>query len=112
MALTHERVQEMARQAKMLADQTKALNTLLKEFLATNSNLAIDWGAQSKPAYIIEDVAGNIYGDGLYFSRQAVANVIGSFSAVVNILGNVAVSQGDYMGNVNVVATSSVTVQK
>lgn len=104
MALTHTRVSEVASHATSLAVRLKALHYDLKEFLDTNSDLAIDWSAGSLPAYINEDVDGNL--DGHAFTRSQVANVINSFDQVRKTLDNEAVSQGDHLGNVNQLAAS------
>jgi hypothetical protein len=113
MALTHERAVELARQAQGLADQIKAFHSLAAEFLRTNSNLAIDWGNATKPSFLREDVNGNIDGGGsIQFSRQQISNLINSLNQVVVLLDAGNPSTGDHMGNINQVATSSVTVRR
>lgn len=104
MALTYTRVSEVVTHAKTVSDEAKALHYRLKEFLTTNSNLSIDWGAVNKPAYINEDVAGNL--DGFTFTRQQMANMIGSLDNIRKVLDNEAASQGDHLGNINQIASS------
>ena len=102
MALTHARVSETATSLKGLCDRLKALKTDVDEFLAANSHLSIDWAGTPKPAYINEDVAGNV--DGHAFSRAQVANAIGTLAQFKNLMTNAAVSEGDHLGNVNQIA--------
>jgi hypothetical protein len=61
-----------------------------------NSTQAIDWGG-TKPAYLNEDVAGNIYGLG--FSRQQLSNAIGS-------LDTLKTAMDAAIGNLNQLAKS------
>ena len=104
MALTHQRAKEVAEHAEAICNEAKALHYRVLEFLATNSNLSIDWAAESKPAYINEDSSGNL--DGLHFSRSQLANVIGSLDQLRKCLANEAVTQGDHLGNINQIAKS------
>ena len=88
--------------AKAVAGIAEAVVNLLsqvKSILKHNSNLSIDWANATKPTYITEDAAGNL--DGLSYSRQQIANVIGSLAQVDNLLNNGTVSQGDHVGNLN-----------
>jgi hypothetical protein len=112
MALTHEKVVEVALQAKLLADQLKALHTLIGEFMRTTNNLSIDWAAGVKLDYIREDVYGNIDAPGLSFAKDAVANAIGSFDQVLRLLDGHDAQAGDHIGNINIIATSSVTQRR
>lgn len=104
MALTHQRVLEVARSGKSLADKSKALLWQIEEFLNVNSAAAIDWVAGSKPAYINEDSNGNF--DGLAFTRAAMANAIGSLDNMRKLLRNQDLSgaQGDHLGNLDQLA--------
>jgi hypothetical protein len=106
MALTHERAKEVAEHCESLCNEAKALHYRILEFLGSNSNLSIDWAAGSKPNYINEDAGGNL--DGLKFSRQQVANAIGSLDQVRALLANNTVTQGDHLGNINQLAKSDV----
>lgn len=99
MALVFLRVLETAQTARALADQLAALHAKIHTFLEFNSDQAIDWGAGSTPAYITEDADGNI--EGVRFSRQDVANVIGSFDQLRRLLTSQSVSTGDHLGNLN-----------
>ena len=104
MALTSERVLEFANHGKSLANEAKALHYKIKQFLTSNSNVAIAWTDDPKPAYINEDVAGNI--DGVGFTRAQMSNLIGSLDSLRKTLDNEVVAQGDYLGNINQVASS------
>lgn len=99
MALNFERVLETADAAKVLSNELGALLAKVDRFVEFNSDQAIDWAAGSTPAYITEDANGNL--DGRRFSRQQVANVVGSFVQFQNLMKNAAVSQGDHQGNFN-----------
>jgi hypothetical protein len=102
MALTHAKAKEEAVAIQLLCEQVRQLQSAIASALTHNSNQAIDWAAQSKPAYLDEDAAGNL--NGLTYSRQAVANAIGSLDQVNKLLTNAAVSQGDHLGNLNQLA--------
>lgn len=102
MALTHALVKQEAAAAQLVASELASLLTRLDQFLEHNSDLAIDWAAVSTPAYITEDAAGNL--QDLLFSRQAVANVIGSFAQVRTLLTGGTPSTGDHLGNLNQLA--------
>lgn len=95
--LTIERCQEVADEVKGVCDDLKAAYYRAKQLLATNSNLAIDWGADNLPAYLGEDVDGNV--PGKKYTRQQVSNAIGSIDTVVTTL------EADHLGNLNKVAT-------
>lgn len=99
MALTHSRVTEAATRCKELADKLKATLAEVEEFIDTNSDLSIDWAAGSTPSYINEDADGNL--DGLGFTRQQVANAVGSFDNIRKVFRNEAATQGDHLGNLN-----------
>lgn len=106
MALTHERCSEVATQAKRIAESLKQAFLDATELLETNSDLAIDWAAGATPAYLNEDANGNL--DGFRFTRQNMANLIGSIDNFKKLLTSQAVSQGDHLGNINLVANADV----
>src|SRR5688500_2823584 len=105
MALTYNRVQQVASAAAVLANDTADLLTRVQQFLEYNSDQAIDWGAASTPAYIEESGDGNL--SGYAYSRQAVANAIGSLDWFRKLLTNQSMTggQGDHLGNLNQLAT-------
>lgn len=103
MALTHEKVVTEAQAIKSVCDLIAAALSAADEILEHNSDLSIDWAAGATPAYITEDGDGNI--SGLTFTRQQVANAVGSLDQFRNLLTNQAVSQGDHLGNVNQLAS-------
>lgn len=104
MALTHLRAKEAAEFAQVLADESKRLLYRIKEFLKHNSSLSIDWAGDPKPAFLNEDVNGNL--DGLDFSRTQLANAIGSLDQIRRTFENEVVSQGDHLGNLEFLASA------
>jgi hypothetical protein len=102
MPLTHTRVTEVAVECKEICDDLKQTYYRLKEFLDTNSDLAIDWAGDPLPGYINEDANENL--DGLKFSRAQVANAVGSLDNFRKLLENLAADQGDHLGNLNQLA--------
>lgn len=102
MALQHDRVVELGDACRQLAERTQELLADVEKFLDQNSHLSIDWGAGQTPAYINEEVNGNL--SGRTYSRQQVANAIFSLLQVVNVLNNQSVNQGDHLGNLNQLA--------
>lgn len=106
MALTHARASEVATFCKAISDEGKRLLYRTKEFLDTNSDLAIDWAADPKPSYLNEDVDGNL--DGFGFTRDQVSNAIGSIDNIRKAFENEVVSQGDHIGNLNQLADADV----
>lgn len=106
MALTYERCMEVATQAKRISENLKQAFLDATELLETNSDLAIDWAGDPKPAYLNEDASGNL--DGFRFTRQNLANLIGSIDNFKKLLTNQAASQGDHLGNINLVANADV----
>lgn len=97
MALTHTRAKEIAEHAVAVSNETKVLLYRITEFLTMNSNQAIDWGGATKPAYLNEDVAGNI--DGTGFTRQQLSNAIGSLDTLKTAMDTA-------IGNLNQLAKS------
>jgi hypothetical protein len=86
----------------LICEEVAAMLTRINLMLEHNSDLSIDWAAATKPAYIEEDAAGNMVDR--RFSRQNVANAIGSLDQIRKLLTNQATSQGDHLGNLNVMA--------
>ena len=102
MALTRELVDREADSITAVCEEVSAMLLRVKWILAHNSDQAIDWAAEEKPAYIEEDEAGNI--QGRTYSRQAVGNAIFSLEQVRKCLENEAVTQGDHLGNLHQLA--------
>lgn len=104
MALTYNRVQQVATAAAQLSNQMAELLGDVNRFLEYNTDQAIDWAAGSLPAYIEESAEGNL--SGYAYSRQAVANAIGSLDWFRKLLTNQSMSgsQGDHLGNLNQLA--------
>lgn len=102
MALTQNRVLQVADAAVVIANELAAALAKADRFLEFNSDQAIDWAASETPAYIAEDADGNI--EGRLFTRQQIANAIGSFDQFRKLMENVATSQGDHLGNVNAIS--------
>ncbi len=99
MALTHARVTAEANALVDLANRMATLLADVHQVLEHNSDQAIDWGATVTPAYITEDGDGNI--SGFTFTRQAVANAIGSLDQFRKLLTNQAATTGDHLGNLS-----------
>jgi hypothetical protein len=102
MANTAARTIATAQRVSDVAQQVLSAFMVAHELLEFNSDQAIDWAAGSLPAYIPEDAAGNI--DGLQFSRQQVANALGSMTQLRNLMTNATVTEGDHLGTLNLVA--------
>lgn len=101
MTLTIERCQEVATEAKAVCDDLKAAYYRLSALLTTNSNLAIDWGAASDPAYLPDDANGSIPGQ--KFTREQLSNALGSIDGL-----KTAFESNGVLGNLNQVASASV----
>lgn len=91
----------LATRIGVVAERVTDLLAEVNDILEFNSDKSIDWAAGQTPAYIPEDAAGNI--DGLTFSRTQVANAIGSLDQFRRLLTNLSVTQGDHLGNLNLV---------
>ena len=104
MALTVARSKEEAEAIASLANEMSSMLARIHQVLEHNSDLAIDWAAGSTPTYISEDAAGNITGTN--YSRQQVANVVGSLDWVRKLMTNQTMtgSQGDHAGNMSLLA--------
>lgn len=102
MALTRIVADAEADAVATICEEVTALLTRINWLLEHNSDLSIDWAADPKPAYIEEDAAGNLVDR--RFSRQNVANAIGSLAQMRALLTGSAASQGDHLGNLNLMA--------
>jgi hypothetical protein len=102
MANTHVRAKEVGDAAVELSNRMKGLLKDVHGLLQHNTALAIDWANETKPAFLNEDADGNL--DGLHFTRQEMANALFSLSQFHALLTNQAVSQGDYLGNLEKLA--------
>ena len=103
MANTHLRAKELGESAVSISNNIKALLKEIHGFRQHNTALAIDWAAQSKPAFIDEDEAGNLAG--LHFTRTEMANAINSLVQLEVLLTNAGrPEQGDYLGNLEKLA--------
>jgi hypothetical protein len=86
----------------VICEEATALLTRINWLLEHNSDLSIAWEAAQKPACIEEDAAGNMVDR--RFSRQNVANAVGSLDQIRKLLTNQSVNQGDHLGNLNLMA--------
>ena len=102
MALTHNRAKELCDVAAELSNRLKKFLHDAEKFLDTNSDLSIDWANAQKPAFLNEDVAGNL--DGVKFTRAQMANAIGSIYQVKQLLRGQTPDTGDHLGNLNQLA--------
>lgn len=96
------RINAALNEGKAIAGDIRSLKARIDAFIPLNQALGCDWGAGSKPAVLVEDANSNL--QGYTFSRQDFANLIGSLVQIQNLLTNVAPTQGDHIGNVNMVA--------
>lgn len=101
MALEYTAVQREATAIEDVSNQLASLLATIDQLLEHNSDLAIDWGAGSTPAYISEAANGNLQGK--TYTRQEVSNAIGSLDWVRKLFTNQVMtgSQGDHLGNIN-----------
>ncbi len=104
MALTYPLVKAEAEACQVMANEMATMLARVTQFLEHNSDLSIDFGAGSTPAYISEDADGNMLN--LWFSRQDVSNAIGSLDWFRKLMTNQAMTggQGDHLGNCNKLA--------
>ncbi len=103
MSLTYPTVQAEAQAVQLVCEQVISLfNGQISAILEHNSSQGIDWAASPLPSYITEDSSGNL--SGLTYSRQAVANAIGSLNQIQNLLTGNSASQGNHLGNLELIA--------
>ena len=98
MAMSHAKATVEALAVQRAAEQVCIAYDMIVALLAHNSSQAIDWGGDPAPVYLQED-AGNLAG--LHFSRQQVANAIGSFDAFRVFM---TANGNAHLGNINLVA--------
>lgn len=107
MAINREVVENEADAVRNVCEEMVRLFSRIHWILEHNSDLSIDWAAGTTPAYITEIQAGAVGAgniDTRPFTRQQVANAIGSLDQIRKLLTNQATSQGDHLGNLNVLA--------
>lgn len=102
MAASAQRLAEAARQASILATDGKQFFGRMNLFLSHMAAMSYDLTADPCPDYIVEDANGNI--QGLDFSRQDLANAIGSFTQIRNLALNQTVTEGDHLVNLEKLA--------
>jgi hypothetical protein len=102
MALQHSRAVEVADAIATVSNEMTKLLARVDQVLEHNSDQAIDWAAAATPAYIDEEANGNL--SGRTFSRQAVANAVGTLDQFRKLLTNLSPAQGDHLGNLNQLA--------
>lgn len=103
MALAYtENVKAEAEAIAAVANELVSLYHRVNQILEHNSDLAADWTAGATPGYISEAASGNM--TGLPYTRQQIGNAIGSFSQFKNYMTNAAVTQGDHLGNFDLVS--------
>jgi hypothetical protein len=110
MALNNDRVRETAVAIRAMAERATVLLRDIEYLLRYNSNQSIEWNAAQKPDYIDEEETGAGAGNlnGLPFTRANVSNAIFSLSQIQLALTNQATSQGDHIGNLNVLSSPKV----
>ena len=99
MALSTDVTKFQANAIENVCTELAAVLAKINVILDHNSDMAIDWAADPKPAYIEEDADGNIAS--LRYDRSSVANAIGSLDQVRRLMSNEAATQGDHLGNIN-----------
>lgn len=106
MPLNAARVNEVADAAQRIAERLLDVFADVDDFLEFQSDQAIGWTDDPRPAYISVDPGGSGNLEGRNFSPANVANLIGSLAAVRTLLtgGSLTGLQGDHLGNLNVVA--------
>lgn len=103
MAITISRAKLTAQAFRNLAARSVELQKDLAAMLSYNSTQEIDWATLEKQGVI--DELGNI--DGEDFSREELANAIGSLDWVNKLLTNQSMtgSQGNHLGNLQKLAS-------
>lgn len=104
MALTIAIAQHEALAVRRAAEKLLEAYATIADVLQHNSNMAIDWAAGEEPAYLPADTDGSGNLTGCDFSRQQIANAIGSLDQLRRLLENQSISQGDHRGNLNLIA--------
>lgn len=101
MALQMTNVLAEAAAAEEIANEIAVLYTKLIQYGEHNSDLAIDW-ANNTGAIITEEPNGNITGK--YYSRQNVSNFNTLVDQLRKFFTSQAVTTGDYLGSLNLIA--------
>lgn len=100
MALAYtENVKKEAESYESLANEIAVWIARVRQQLAHDSDLSIDWPAGSTPSYISEAASGNM--TGLPFTRQAVSNFKTTAAQVIALVDGGTPSTGDHLGNIN-----------
>lgn len=105
MATSQAQVKREAEAVFAVCNEVVSVLTRVKQVLAHNSDVSVDWGngdIAAGGADIGVDANGNI--TDLLFSPAQVSNAIGSLDQLRKCLENEAVSQGDHLGNLNLLA--------
>lgn len=102
MALTRTIADAEADAIAVICEEATLLLNRINWIMEHNSDLSIDWAAAETPAYIEEDASGNMVDR--RFSRQNVANAVGSLDQIRKLLTSQQVSVGDHLGNLNIMA--------
>jgi hypothetical protein len=96
MALTHALATVEAEAIQKQAERFLDVYAEIVDLIGHNSSLSIDWANATKPAYLTEAANGNL--EGLAFTRQQVANAVGSLAAIQTLI------TGGHLGNLNLLA--------
>lgn len=102
MAIDREMAEKEAEAVRMICEETVNLFHRINRLLEDNSDKAIDWAGDPKPAYFEEQANGNLYT--MPFTRAQVSNAIFSLDNIRKVLTNQATTQGDHLGNINIIA--------
>lgn len=99
-----ERAVQITNKLSQLSRKAADLQNEINQLLEYNSDHAIDWAAAELPTYLREDIGGTL--QGFPFTRQNVANAIGSLDWIRKLLTSQSMegSQGDHLGNLNQLA--------
>lgn len=102
MAIDREMAEKEANAVRMICEEAVTLFHRINQLLEDNSDKSIDWAGSPMPSYFLEQENGNLYS--MPFTRAQVANAIFSLEQIKRVLTNQTTSQGDHLGNLNVIA--------
>jgi hypothetical protein len=102
MAIDREMAEKEANAVRQICEETVTLFHRINQLLEDNSDKSIDWNGNPIPSYFLEQENGNLYS--LPFSRAQVSNAIFSLDQIRRVLTNQTTTQGDHLGNLNIVA--------